>query len=308
MALALLALTACHDEPTPDEPDPPDTPAYVPLEGLDPTVPLLNGYDRIVGYTLWSAEKTPDADLIGDGFSFDYWEEHKHEAQSFEELTALCEVPQDLLAAMSTRNLTLTCFVYPYNVIYNAYDNNYLGIMAAMRANCWQELMKRETGASQLLDLYCELTYPTSAPQGHTAGLSYLDYQACAAESPFLLNALTLTLMTAVDSNAFTREQLTRIAGEVFRKIDNLNNADEGVHSYVGTIRIPFLLGAFIAYRYDRSLTPLELSLLYDLTGFQGMPGTDLATGRVFTPENVETALNIVTRSLERIEQGSLLR
>ena len=301
-----MSLISCGSD-EPDIPDTPDVSEYVPLEGLDPTVPLFNGYDKIIGYQLWTCEKIPDVGLTGEGFSFDYWEEHKHEAQSFEEMRALCEIPQEQLDAMSTRNLVQTCFVYPYNEVYGAYNNIYFGIMSAMKANCWQELMRRETGSTRLLDLYCELTYPTSSSGDWKDWLSYLDYKELAGNRWNSLSALTLVMMTAVDSKAFTPEQLTRLAGEIFNKIDNMLNADEGLYSYAGSICYPYLLGAFMAYRYDRSLSPLELSLLYDLTGYQGMPGTDLSTERVFTAENVASALKVVTQSLERIEQGSLL-
>ena len=283
-----LALCSCGNDDEPEVPENPEQPTYQPLEGLDPNVPLFKGYDKRIGYTLWPAEKTPDSELTGEGFSYDYWAEHKQEAQSTEELIALCEVPQEQLVAMSTRNLMLTCFVHPYNQIYNAYDNQYLGIMSAMMANCWQELMKRESGAVQLLELYCELSYPMSHSGTFNYDyLSYLDYKAFSENRLNSLNALTLVMMTAVDSNAFTPEQLTRIAGEIFKKIDNIDSADDGLYSYIGTMRYPFLLGAFIAYRFDRSLTSLELSYLYDLTGFTGLPGYDLETGRRFTAEDV---------------------
>ena len=312
LTLALLLLCGCghNDEPVdPENPENPELPAYQPLEGLNPSVPLLKGYDELVGYTLWPTEKIPDGNLTGDGFSYNYWFEHKNEAQSLKELLALCEVPQEQLAAMSTRNLVLTCYIHPYNSIYNAYDNQYLGVMTAMRANCWQELMIRETGVAQLLDLYCELTYPKilSSINVETDVLSYLDYKVLEANHWNALTALTLVMMTAVDRNAFTPEQLTRIAGEIFNKIDNLLTAEEGIHSYVGSIRYPYMLGAFIAYRYDRSLTPLELSLVYDFTGFFGMPGHDSVKDRYFTTDDVANATKIITQSLERIEQGSLL-
>lgn len=309
LTLTMLNCSCSHsDEPDePQNPDVPELPGYEPLDGLDPNVPLLNGYDKIVGYTPWPAEKKPDSELTGEGFSYEYWFEHKAEAQSMEELMALCEAPSGLLAAMSTRNLALTCFVYPYNSIYAAYDIQYLGIMSAMSAGCWQELMIRESGTAQLLDLFCELSYPMSHSGEFHDYLSYLDYKALAENRWNCLNALTLVMMTAVDSNAFTPGQLTRIAGEIFRKIDNIDHADDGLYSYVGVMRYPFLLGAFIAYRYDRSLTPLELSYLYDLTGFIGLPGYDPVKNRYFTVEAVTTALNIVTKSLERIEQGSLM-
>ncbi len=307
VAVAALLLGGCggnaDDEPV--SPPTPDEIEYQPLSGLNPAVPLLNGYDHIVGYELWTAEKIPDADLTGEGFSFDYWAEHKHEAHSLKELMALCEVPQPLLSAMSTRNLVQTCFVHPYNSIYNAYDIEYLGIMNAMRANCWQELMRRATGSSQLLDLYCELSYPLSPDTDFHDWLSYLDYKSLAADQWNTLAALTLVMMTAVDSNAFTAVQLTRIAGEVFNKIDNLLSADEGSYSYTGQIRYQYLLGAFIVYRYDRSLTPLELSLLYDYTGYQGIPG--VINDRLFTAQHASSAMQVVQQHLETIEQGSLL-
>lgn len=310
LAAATMMLCCCGDSKK-DEPDGPDVPGttdeqYQPLTGLDPNVPLFNGYDRIVGYTLWPAENKADASLTGEGFSYDYWYEHKGEAKSLEGLLDMCEVPQETLDDMSTHNLVLTCFMHPYNSIYNAYDNQYIGIMSAMKANCWQELMVRETGGDNLLDLYCELTYPLTHDGTFHTYLSYLNYQKEAADNYFSLSALSLVAMTAVDSKVYSPEQLTRLAGEIFNKIENIDKAGE-LLSYVGAMRYPFLLGAAIAYRFDHSLSPLELSYLYDLTGFQGIPGHDPATDRYFTAENVTTALNIVTRSLERIEQGSLL-
>ena len=148
--------------------------------------------------------------------------------------------------------------------------------------------------------------YNTSVHFDNTYYDSWLD-DKFARQMILSVDRATVLSNHAVDSKAFTPEQLTRLAGEIFNKIDNMLNADEGLYSYAGSICYPYLLGAFMAYRYDRSLSPLELSLLYDLTGYQGMPGTDLSTERVFTAENVASALKVVTQSLERIEQGSLL-
>ena len=90
--------------------------------------------------------------------------------------------------------------------------------------------MQRLTGATELLNLYCELDYPKSKPVNTTAGLSYEDYNKNTFENILHLNGLTLFLMTAVDFNALNKEQLSVLSSEIFKKIDNIATADEGVY------------------------------------------------------------------------------
>ncbi|MBQ3323592.1 MAG: hypothetical protein IJG81_01980 [Muribaculaceae bacterium] len=109
--------------------------------------------------------------------------------------------------------------------------------------------------AQELLNLYCEEEYTTIG---------------------FGLNALSLFLMTAVDYNALNQEQLARLSAEIFNKIDNLIAVDGGVHGgahyYLDRLQFPYLLGAFIAYHYDASLSDEEVTLLRGLIAVTGVP------------------------------------
>ena len=215
------------------------------------------------------------------------------------EKKALCDVPEDKLYAMSTRNLALTCFMHPYNGVYDLYNVLYESVFTMTLANCYQELMQRLTGATELLNLYCELDYPKSKPVNTTAGLSYEDYNKNTFENILHLNGLTLFLMTAVDFNALNKEQLSVLSSEIFKKIDNIATADEGVYDYY-TMRFPYLLGAFIAYHYDEQLNDEEATLLYNYTGFSGLPG--VAGEQSFTSEDVSRSTLIIIQSLERMK------
>ena len=106
--------------------------------------------------------------------------------------------------------------------------------------------------------------------------------------------------MTAVDFNALNKEQLSVLSSEIFKKIDNIATADEGVYDYSFAYRFPYLLGAFIAYHYDEQLNDEDVSLLIDFTGFSGLPG--VMGNKVFTNEDVSRSTLVILQSLERMK------
>ena len=65
-------------------------------------------------------------------------------------------------------------------------------------------------------------------------------------------------------------------------------------------MRFPYLLGAFIAYHYDEQLNDEEATLLYNYTGFSGLPG--VAGELSFTSEDVSRSTLIIIQSLERMK------
>ena len=187
----LITLTSCGDDnkDEPDNPVEPVTRTWINIERDTPfrEQPLLAYYEQLYNCPMWPSKVIDDRGLTGEVWEdYSYWEEHKAEAQTTEELLALCDVPQDKLFAMSTHNLALTCFRHPYTLIYTAYDNIYLSPFFLVQANCYKELIQRRTGALELLNLYCGLEY--------TAEIG----------SNFELNALSIFLMTAVDFNALS--------------------------------------------------------------------------------------------------------
>ena len=79
--------------------------------------PLLANYaQQHDGLTMWPSTVVDDSRLTGEAGDYSYWQEHKNEAQTTEELMAMCDIPSDKLHAMSTANLARTCYNHPYAV------------------------------------------------------------------------------------------------------------------------------------------------------------------------------------------------
>ena len=90
LLLAMLALAGCGDNKNMDEPEP--------ITKVDTTVPVLPVED----FQMWPTPTIDDSNLQGEGYTFDYWQQHKDEAQTGEELLAMCNIPDTLLKNMST--------------------------------------------------------------------------------------------------------------------------------------------------------------------------------------------------------------
>ena len=279
--LALVLITAsCTKDSSKDEPAPPFKP-----QDVTPNSWFFAGHERYVGYVLWPEATIDDSKLTGDGYGYGYYYQHRAGAESFEEMMAMCQVPKTILKAMSTRNLVLTCFKHPFVFNYIAYNDHYQGVMVAMEANCFQELMRRQTGRAELLELFCELQYGDTILTRGDVHLSKWDY------APVLI-----CLMTAVDCGVYDKAQVKRIAGEVFNQIDDI------VAFYADYVdweisRYPYLLGAILAHHNDEQLQDSEKELLYKFLGWQGW------TSDTFSVEDVSNSIRIISESLERLSQ-----
>ena len=156
-----------------------------------------------------------------------------------------------------------------------------------MTANSFQELMRRQTGRAELLDLFCDLHYGDTILTRGDVSLGKWDY------APVLI-----CLMTAVDCGVYDQAQVKRIAGEVFNQIDDIvefySDAD---HVDWDALRCPYLLGAILAHHNDKQLNDSEKELLYSFLGWQGWPSD------TFSAEDVSNSTRIVSESLERLAQ-----
>lgn len=247
--------------------------------------PLLAYYaQQHDGLTMWPSTVVDDSRLTGEAGDYSYWQEHKNEAQTIEELMAMCDIPEDKLQTMSTANLARTCYNHPYAFVYTAQNVIYQGFFFMTQANSYRELMQRKTGALELLNLYCEQEYTTTG---------------------FGLNALSLFLMTAVDYNALNQEQLARLSAEIFNKIDNIIDVEGSTPVFYSNLRFPYLLGAFVAYHYDASLSDDDVNLLKAFITVTGLPGFSVK-GVIITAEEVSQATLIISQSLERMGQMSI--
>ena len=231
--MALVALTAC----TKDEPD-----MATHVIQVDPNTPVLPVED----FQMWPTPTIDDSDLQGEGYTFDYWREHKDEAQTGDELMAMCNIPNDLLKNMSTPNLAWTCFNHPYNTDWAAFNDYYEGILSVMtRFNGYGELMKRKGGAEAVIDLFVDLGYNEEGKIN--------------VNEPSMI-AWTLVLCTANDYRAFNQEQVSRLAKEVLYK-DFIALATSSANLYLSH-KSYCLLGAFMAYHYDEALPEEQRILL----------------------------------------------
>ena len=188
LVLALFAVS-CDSKDSGDEPAPPFKP-----QDVTPNSWFFAGHERYVGYVLWPEATVDDSNLTGEGYGYGYYYQHRAGAESFDEMMAMCQVPKAILKAMSTRNLVLTCFKHPFIFNHLAYNDRYQGVMVAMEANCFQELMKRRTGRAELLDLFCELQFGDTILKRGEVSLNKWDY------TPVLI-----CLMTAVDCGVYDR-------------------------------------------------------------------------------------------------------
>jgi hypothetical protein len=225
--MALMAMTAC----TTDEPNP-----TIMDYDNNQDLPLFE-YDRTKDFAFWPTPTIDDSELQGGGYDFAYWQQHKAEAENVEELMAMCNIPKDLLANMSTHNLAITCFNYPYiGTFYASSSDCYKAFQYYVSCfNGYAELMKRYGGVQATLDMFAESTQYSS---------SFISYTAWA-----------FFVCTAVDHKVLSAEQLKSLSQVV---VSRINDAEMESMNLAFT----YLLGAFIAYHYDTTLPDEQLYLL----------------------------------------------
>lgn len=305
LLLVMAVTTAC---PAIEEPEPEEQAA--------PDKQILAQYENKIDYTPWPAQTKADAGLTGPGGNFSYWWEHRTEANGAQALWDLCRLTDQQLTTMSTRNLARTVYMYPYGFEFQAVSlNTYVGILVEMgRFNGTRELMSRASGAAELLRLYQEVHYPDHAPAGTFTELDYSEYlgeNTAYRAMPYL----SFLLISAVDYGRFQREEVPVLARAVADKIEEIltivNDGGTELYSWPGNIRFPYVLGAFVAYRHDASLTDKERRDLLAFVDYASNPMLDSpgmpylldaeTNTYVMNKELVSEATRIVAQSLARL-------
>ena len=221
--MVMLCLTACNN----GENEP------LPIIQIDPHSPVM----PVDNFQMWPPPTIDDSNLTGEYYAYIYWKQHKAEAQTGDELMAMCNIPDDLLKNMSTPNLVRTCFKHPYNNTWQASNNAYEGILSVMsRFNGYAELMKRSSGVEAALDLFSQLGY----------------HQGTTMVSETDMISWTLVMCTAADYSAFNQEQVSRLAQDLRNK-DRIALNTSSPNLYLSHY-FYCLLGAFIVYHYDDAL------------------------------------------------------
>ena len=255
--MALMAMTACTKD---------DSEALLSKDyDNNQDLPMFE-YDGTKDFAFWPTPSIDDSGLQGGGYDFAYWQQHKAEAESVEAMMAMCNIPKDLLKAMSTRNLVITCSNYPYNAIFGAYNDAYKGFLGTIvDFNGYAELMKRKGGLQATLDLYAEL-------DGRALDISFTRFQ------PW-----TFFVCTAVDHKVLSTEQVTRLAQVVTTRFN------DGTKD--SNLAFTYLLGGFIVYHYDTTLPDEQLYLLKAYLQFDcKIPGVSKPDDRISTI--IEASLN----------------
>ena len=255
--MVILCLTACSKD---------ETGVYDP-SGFDNNQELpMFEYDKTKDFVFWPTPTIEDSELTGGGYDFAYWQQHKTEAESVEAMMAMCNIPKDLLKAMSTRNLAITCSNYPYNVAFLAHNDEYKGFLGTIAYfNGYAELMKRKGGLQATLDLYAEL-------DSRVQDISFTRFQ------PW-----TFFVCSAVDHMVLSNEQVARLAQVVTSRF---NDGTERIN-----LAFTYLLGGFIAYHYDTTLPDEQLYLLKAYLQFDcKIPGVSKPDDRISTI--IESSLN----------------
>lgn len=264
LVLVMLGLTACTNDGS--EPIPPD-----PVIPFDFSAPIL----PVKGFEMWPTPTIDDSELQGEYYIYLYWREHKDEAQTGDELMAMCNIPEDILKNMSTPNLVRTCFNHPYHNLWSSRDNAYEGILAVMtRFNGYEELMKRRSGADAAINFFTQIGY----------------YWGQTSVSETDMISWTLVLCTAADYMAFNNEQIVRLAKEVLNKKKYAQQSSFPDLSLSHNFYC--LLGAFIAYHYDEMLPEEQRILLANFIKFRCVHfyGDNEDLGRSYTIINASLA------------------
>lgn len=284
-------------------------------EGVAAARQWISRYQEQFTCRFWPEATVDDATLTGPGWNFTEAWENRAESQQSADWRATFNVFSAELAAMSTRNLARTCYIYPYNFDYLATEDDYLGVLAVIsNFNGWQELMRRKSAPEELLLLFEELRHPVVPGDYHTP-LDYTEYLDD-YHNYMGIEFLSLVIATAVDCHKFSRGQAARLAAEVERKLSDLAG-DSELYSYTGHLRQEYLLGAFLACHYDDGLSGTDRQVLsnyldpYSLTEEYGIvyrPGIpirlDPASGLWYEDaEAINKAMAIISSSLNRLKQ-----
>jgi len=149
------------------------------------------------------------------------------------QMVEACQIPQNILEALSTKDLAVICFNYPLFLNFSAYNDERKGISNMIeRFNGLKELSKRKDGTRELMNIY--QNYPVLAEFHDKSS----EYYTAPIKLPFL------ELLLAND--AFMQQLNEPMAIELEKMVlDKYVSMLENMHVYgIWNIRKTFLLGA----------------------------------------------------------------
>lgn len=235
--------------------------------------PILTAYTKSLqsdiwkdGAGVWKIKDIDESRLIGAGFSYQNWEDHKSEADSYEGLIALCTPSESFRKKMSTRNLAISAFLFPYNANYFAFNCPLSGFFKTLDdSKLFQTLATRPSGPLEIMKIYEEIALKKDYGS-YTPVLECKDYLK--QDSKMFVSWLEMVLMTAVDEGLFSVEEIEKLAGLTYDKLA-FQIAHPKSYSYIGSWMYSVMLASVIVYHYSEGLNDEEMNIARDFVSIE---------------------------------------
>lgn len=234
--------------------------------------PILADYTKSLtsdiwkdGSGVWRIKDIDESRLTGNGFSYQNWEDHKAEADSYTGLIALCTPSESTLKKMSTHNLAISAYLFPYNTNYFLFNSPIGGFLKTLDdSKIFQTLATRPSGPLEIMKIYEEITLKKDSR--YTSVLECKDYLK--QDSKMFVSWLEMVLMTAVDEGLFSVEEIEKLAGLTYDKLA-FQIAHPKSYSYIGSWMYSVMLASVIVYHYSEGLNDEEMNIARDFVSIE---------------------------------------
>lgn len=165
----------------------------------------------------------------------DKWEKLK----TNEEMTTICQIPEDILTSLTTEDLIRTCMAYPLLPDIFLYDNLKEGFETKLSSfNGFQELLKRKDLNSALLKIYTEMQPDLTTTQdfrdnNNTFKFIYIDLLLT---QPLVISQLSETQKKEILINALNKYLTKKEIPEVY-SVFNLKTTLLVVYLYTNQLQ-----------------------------------------------------------------------
>lgn len=265
----MATLSACNDTILNTD-DPYEEPSNIEWDrdGYHGT-PILTAYTKSLqsdiwkdGSGVWKIKDIDESRLSGEGFSYQDWEDHKAEAGSYAGYIALCTPSESMLKKMSTRNLAISAYLFPYNSNYFLFNSPLRGFFKTLDdCKIFQTLATRPSGPREIMKIYEEIKLNDDSSYEYVPVLECKDYLKL--DSKMNVNWLEMVLMTAVDDGYFSVEEIARLADLTYDKLKfQIKHPD--IYSYPGSWMYSVMLASAIVYHYSEGLDEEGISIARD--------------------------------------------
>ncbi len=267
--LSLVTFSACKDDILNlDDPSKEAADVEWNRDGYHGT-PILTAYTKSLqsdiwkdGSGVWRIKDIDESRLTGEGFSYQDWEDHKAEAGSYAGYIALCTPSEAMLKKMSTRNLAISAYLFPYNCNYFLFNSPLRGFFKTLDdCKIFQTLATRPSGPREIMKIYEEIKLNDDSSYEYVPVLECKDYLKL--DSKMNVSWLEMVLMTAVDEGLFSDEEVMKLAKRTYDNIA-FQIAHPNIYSYPGSWMYSVMLASSIVYHYSEGLKDEVLSIARD--------------------------------------------